>query len=99
MDTFYSPITKGAGFGYSLDLYSNYAIVGTYDNHAFIYQKISNLNTWTLQASLVSPNTPRHYGSTVAIHENFALVGDNGFGKSFHIILLLLLLTFLSDYY
>jgi hypothetical protein len=79
---------NGDFFGFSVDIYGDYAIVGAYrktingvteSGAAYIYIR-SGINNWTLQKTLTA-NTPAQndkFGNSVAISGDYVIVGASG---------------------
>jgi hypothetical protein len=66
-------------FGYSVDVSGDFAIVGTVNNGAYIYQSIGGdfSTDWFFRGKLLSSdyNQNDHFGSPVSISGNIAMVG------------------------
>jgi pyruvate/2-oxoacid:ferredoxin oxidoreductase beta subunit len=76
-NTILSPLQQFEGFGYSLDLSKNYAVIGTANGHAFIYENVNN--QWIVVKSLSSTSSSDHFGRAVSIYGETIVIGSPGY--------------------
>lgn len=81
-----SQVEGGDQFGKSVDIYGNYAIIGTNTGEsAYIFERDSSTGSWSEMAELTHSSGTGRLGYAVAIGENIALVGrvtgNNGRGQ------------------
>ncbi len=69
-------VSSNANFGYSVDLFDTYAIIGGNNDSAYIFY--NNTGTWELHQTLFADDddgASNQFGYTVAINNNYAVVG------------------------
>ena len=77
-------VTKsGTGFGYSVGIYGNYAIVGDNTERTVYWYQRKNDGTW-VETHQVTKTGSNNFGQSVGIHGNYAIVGEIGFGVYFY---------------
>lgn len=75
--TIESPLGTFESFGFNLDLSGNYAIIGTANGYAFIYEQSNQI--WTLVKTLQSTSSGDFFGRAVAIDGDYAVIGASGY--------------------
>lgn len=75
-----SPLGTFENFGYSVALKGNYAVIGSSDGFAFIYELIDS--EWVIVKSLSSVSRLDYLGRSVALYGNTAVIGAYGYGNS-----------------
>eukprot|EP01034_Spumella_vulgaris_P028514 gene28514-35384_t len=78
--TLTSPMGIGEGFGHSVALSGDFALITTGTNHAFIYELVDS--QWTLNSQLLPPSENVHFGHTAAIEGDTIVVGAESVGGS-----------------
>ena len=81
-----SDATAGDQFGFSTDIYGDYAIIGANEKmvdgtgsagQAYIFKKDDGAETWTQKAILnhSDQNNSDRFGCCVSIHSDYAIIG------------------------
>ena len=68
--------TNNQKFGTVVDIYGNYAIVGSQHEEASIYQW--NGSSWVLVETKQNPGSTSNFGKAVAINNSYAVIGADG---------------------
>lgn len=78
--TIESPLGTYESFGFELDLSGDYAIIGSANGYAFIYERSNDI--WTLVKTMQSSNTRDLFGYAVAVDGDYAVVGAPGYSNT-----------------
>ena len=78
--TIESPLGTFKSFGFQLALSGDYAIIGSANGYAFIYERSNDI--WTLVKTLQPSNAGDTFGHAVAIDGTYAVIGAPGYQQT-----------------
>ncbi|MCF7911568.1 MAG: T9SS type A sorting domain-containing protein [Candidatus Cloacimonetes bacterium] len=62
-------------FGHSVSISGDFAIVGSFSNEAYLYQKIND--QWSEEQIIQPPDSTMYFGASVFINGDYMIIGDN----------------------